>query len=273
MKVQNQLELPENTCAYERYNPRTLEPVNDETYVRLQELGWSKADFAGRSVLDIGCNSGLLTMYALRLGAAKVHACDVQPALIEFVAAVAKARSLPVTVSGTSFKDLSPKETKADIVLFMEVLHWAVSQGLRLRDVVTRLAALTGELLYIEFPWSVEEPSIQKQTKLTAETYSADAVLDELTRYFADVRVVRFMRYFGFTSASKRVLIKASGKRPEAEILSQLPEVYSLDFGLSRGRNQSYSAHQCERPPRRQDVGPGRPAGQNTGTAVQQNVR
>ena len=240
MKVQEQLQLPENTCAYERYDPKTLEPLNDETYVRLQELGWSPAEFAGRTVLDIGCNSGLLTMYALRLGAAKVEACDVQPALLEFVSNVVKARNLPVTVSRIGFKDLDPARTKADIVLFMEVLHWAVSQGLKLRDVVTKLAALTGELLYIEFPWSVAEPSIQKQTKLTEETYSADAVLDELTRYFTDVRIVRFMRYFGFTSASKRVLIKASGKRPEAEVLSQLPEVYSLDLGLSRGRNQSY---------------------------------
>ena len=240
MKIQDQLPLPENTCAYERYDPETLEPLNDETYIRLQELGWSKADFAGRSVLDIGCNSGLLTMFALRLGAAKVEACDVQPALLEFVSSVVKARNLPVSVSRAAFKDLDPARAKADIVLFMEVLHWVVSQGLGLRDVIGRLAQLTGELLYIEFPWSVEEPSIQKQTKLTAETYSADAVLDELTRYFADVRVVRFMRYFGFTSASKRVLIKASGKRPEAEILSQLPEVYSLDLGLSRGRNQSY---------------------------------
>jgi SAM-dependent methyltransferase len=240
MKIQNQLPLPESACAYERYDPESLEPLNEETYVRLQELGWSKADFAGRSVLDIGCNSGLLTVYALRLGAAKVEACDVQPALLEFVSSVVKAHKLPVTVSRAGFNDLVPARNKADIVLFMEVLHWAVSQGLQLRDVVTRLAALTGELLYIEFPWSVEEPSIQKQTKLTAETYSADAVLDELTRYFTDVRVVRFMRYFGFGSASKRVLIKASGKRPEAEILVQLPEVYSLDLGLSRGRNQSY---------------------------------
>ena len=64
MKIQNQLPLPENACAYERYDPETLEPLNEETYVRLQELGWSKADFAGRSVLDIGCNSGLLTMRA-----------------------------------------------------------------------------------------------------------------------------------------------------------------------------------------------------------------
>jgi hypothetical protein len=86
----------------------------------------------------------------------------------------------------------------------------------------------------------VTEPSIQNQTQLTDETYSADAVLDELMRYFTDVRIVRFMRYMGFESRSKRVLIKAREKRPEASILAQLPGTYSLDVALSHGRNESY---------------------------------
>ena len=234
------LELPENTCAYERYDPDTLEPLSSEAEVRLQELGWSARDFAGKTVLDIGCNSGFLTLHALRLGAARIHACDVQPALVEFVSRVVAAKKLPVTVTRTAFNDLRPQEDGADIVLFMEVLHWAVSQGLPLRRVIQRLTELTRELLYLEFPWSIKEPSIQKQTKLTEELYSAEAVLDELTRYFTEVRIVRFMRYFGFNSRSVRVLVEARGKRPEAEVLSQLPNVYSLDTPLSRGRNESY---------------------------------
>ena len=240
MTSSHSIPLPESTCAYDRYDPITLQPLNDETYVRLQELGWSASDFSGQSVLDIGCNSGLLTMHALRLGASKVNACDVQQPFVDFVAGVVQAKQLPVTVNRLAFDQLAPAENGADIVLFMEVLHWAVSQGLELRDVIRRLAQLTGKILYIEFPWSVAEPSIQKQTRLTAETYSADAVLDELTRYFKSVRVVRFMRYFGFDSRSQRVLLEARGKRPEASILEQLPDAYSLDVALSRGRNESY---------------------------------
>ena len=179
-------------------------------------------------------------MYALRLGAVKVDACDVQPAFVEFVSSVVQARGLPVTVSGTSFDKLCPGERKANIVLFMELLHRVVSQGLELRKVIHRLAELTEQILYMEFPWSVTEPSMQKQTKLTEETYSADAVLDELTRYFTNVRIVRFMRYMGFESRSQRVLIEARGKRPEACILAQLPGAYSLDVALSRGCNESY---------------------------------
>lgn len=84
------------------------------------------------------------------------------------------------------------------------------------------------------------EPSIQKQTKLTEELYSAEAILDELTRYFRQVRIVRFMHYFGFESRSVRVLIEARDKRPEADLLAYLPKVYSLDRTLSRGQNESY---------------------------------
>jgi SAM-dependent methyltransferase len=248
MSIENGLELPENTCAYERYDPRTLEPTNAETYIRLQELAWKAEDFKGRTVLDIGCNSGLLTMYALQLGAAKVHACDVQEIFVDFVSRAIAARKLPVTVSKIGLDKLNPAEHKAEIVLFMEVLHWVVSQGLELRDVVRRLAELTDDLLYLEFPWSVKEPSIQKQTKLTEEMYSAGLVLDELTKYFIDVRVVRFMHYFGYNSGSTRVLIEARSKRMEASLLAQLPKVYSLDVALSRGRNQSYLLHSATGP-------------------------
>jgi len=40
------------------------------------------------------------------------------------------------------------------------------------------------------------------------ETYSVDAVLDELMRDFTNVRIVKFLRYMGFESRSKRVLIR-----------------------------------------------------------------
>jgi SAM-dependent methyltransferase len=232
--------MPGNTCAYGLYDPDTLEPLNTDTYLRLKELGWTRSTFEGKEVLDIGCNSGLLTMYAVRLGASSVRACEVQDELAAFVAEVAERNQLPVTVSTAPFHKLDPDEHSADIVLFMEVLHWVVSQGMPLPNVITRLAKLTRETLYLEFPWSVAEPSIQAQTDLTEETYSADAVLDELTRYFTDVGVVGFMHYFGVRSRSKRVLVRASGKRPEADLLAVLPGAYSLDRSLSRGRNESY---------------------------------
>lgn len=240
MKAEAHIELPTNTCVYERYHPDTLAPVNRETSIRLQELGWRMEDFKDRTVLDIGCNSGLLTLYALRLGARQVSACDVQEPLVDFVSRVVQNHRLPVTVRQLAFDKLDIAQDQADVVLFMEVLHWSVSQGLDLRGVIRKLSQLTKNILYIEFPWSVKEPSIQKQTKLTEDRYSADAVLDELTKYFHTVKVARFMHYFGFHSGSTRVLVEAREKRPEANLLGQLSDVYSLNVPLSRGRNESY---------------------------------
>lgn len=232
-------EMPANTCKYDQYDLNTLEPLNSHTYVRLDELGWTEAEFRGKTVLDIGANSGLLTLHSLRLGASTVHACEIQAPLAAFVEQVAEQHQLSVTVSKTPFIQLTREEHAADVVLFMEVLHWVVSKGMPLREAITRLAQLTQELLYLEFPWSVEEPSIRLKTSLTEETYSTDAVLDELTKYFTDVRVVRFMHYLGYGAASKRILVRAQGKRPEADLLAALSDTYSLDRSLAR-TNESY---------------------------------
>jgi SAM-dependent methyltransferase len=232
--------LPAATCTYDHFDIQTLEPLNEDTYVRLDELGWNESEFAGRTVLDIGANSGLLTVHALRLGARSVHACEVQTELADFVRQVVHRHGLPVEVSGTPFHKLTAEEHGADVVLFMEVLHWVVSQGIPQREAVRKLAELTGELLYLETPWSVAEPSIRAQTTLTDQTYSAATILDELTKYFRDVRVVRFMHYFGFNSASTRVLVRAQGKRAEAEVLGRLADTYSLDRTLSHSRHSAY---------------------------------
>ena len=47
-----------------------------------------------------------------------------------------------------------------------------------------------------------------RATGALLETYSVDAVLDELMRDFTNVRIVKFLRYMGFESHSKRVLIR-----------------------------------------------------------------
>jgi len=233
------LKLPAGACAYEEYDPSTLIPVNEETRVRLAELGWRKEDFDGKTVLDIGSNSGILTLEALRLGATSVCSYDVQDQFVDFFSGVVKAKNLPVTVKKRGFKDLKAPDDTADVVLFMEVLHWAVAQGNSIESCVDRLVALTRDTLFIEFPWSVDEPSIRVQTSLTAETYNADLLIDLLTRHFVDVKVVRFMRYFGFNSQSKRVLLKCTKKRLESPVLVALPKVWPLDIKLPHGRYEN----------------------------------
>ena len=86
--------LPKNTCAYECFDPDTLEPLNDVTFTRLAELGWAPTEFKDKEVLDIGCNSGLLSIYAARLGAKHVYAYDVQQPLVDFFAELTRTKQV-----------------------------------------------------------------------------------------------------------------------------------------------------------------------------------
>src|SRR4051794_35605297 len=121
--------MPE-PCSYSRYDARVLAPSNQETEFRLRELFWSREDFVGRDVLDIGSNSGALSVLALQLGATRVKAVDPTPDFVDRFRAVVQMHKLNAEVECLSLNQLEPAAFEADVVLFMEVMHWAVDQGM-----------------------------------------------------------------------------------------------------------------------------------------------
>ena len=106
--------LPNISCAYEEYDPQTLKPVNDSTFTRLMELGWSKEEFKGKTVLDIGGNSGILSLYAHNLGAEQIRYVDVQLPLVEFFQSVVNEHQLPIEIERKGFLDLNPETDSKD---------------------------------------------------------------------------------------------------------------------------------------------------------------
>lgn len=233
----SQLNVPDNSCAYEEYDPRNLTPLNKSTCVRLSELNWSAEQFQDKTVLDIGCNSGILSLYANKLGAKSVKAVDVQEPLIEFFSSVVSLHELPIQIEKIGFNELEPITHAADVVLFMEVLHWIVDQNGTVPDAIYKLATLTGETLFLETPWDTSEPSIAKRGVIEPEQYNIELIIRELQKYFEDVQLVRFMTYFGKMENSKRILIKATGKRAEYESMRYLNGVNPLNISLKRGTN------------------------------------
>lgn len=223
------LAVPDISCAYEEYDPSTLVPVNQSTFTRLMELGWDKSDFEGKSVLDIGGNSGILSLYAMNLGAEDISYADVQAPLVDFFQSVVTEHNLPISVEKKGFLELSESEDQKDIVLFMEVLHWIIDQGGNVADSIEKLAGLTRETLYLETPWDVNEPSIASRGKVTEEEYSMELIVRELNKYFENVQLVRFMSYFGDMQNSKRILIKASGRKVDS---AQADNVIPVDFSM-----------------------------------------
>ena len=231
--------LPPGGCGYERYDARTLAPANPSTYTRLIELGWDESTFAGRSVLDVGGGAGLLAVRACRLGATDVLSVDVQRPLVDYLAGVAELHGLPIRAERRAFAELEAPAHEADVVLCMETLHWVVSQGAPLDDAIAKLASLTRDTLYLETPWDVAEPSLARSGALEAADYDAELVLRALGRHFERVGVVRFMTYFGRMPGSRRVLLTASGRRPQGALLGAIPDAQPLDVSLSRGSNPS----------------------------------
>jgi 2-polyprenyl-3-methyl-5-hydroxy-6-metoxy-1,4-benzoquinol methylase len=216
-------------CAYEQYDQDSLKPTTPQTEYRLRQLGWTRDEFEGRTVLDVGCNLGALSVLAAQLGASSIVSIDPNREFVDdFTKVVTKHPHLNVHVSCRTLSDLDPNVDAADIVLFMEVLHWAVAQGASIPSIVRNLWELTREVLFIEFPWSIDEPSIRSQTQLTQDIYSADFVFEELDRAFHDVKVVAFMKYFGLTGPAKRVLVRASRPRPEYILYERMPQMCSI---------------------------------------------
>ena len=228
-----------NSCTYSYFDPETFEPLNEDTRLRLLEVDFQKADFEGNTVLDIGCNSGLLSFTALLKGAKSVKAIDVQPVLVDYVQGLLDTKDLPMTVSLKPFHLLDEQEDQADIVLFFEVIHWLAAQGRSIRDVITKVAGLTRKKLFMEFPWSVREPSIKVQTDLTHENYDASLILDELNKHFETVKIERFMHYFGYGNESVRVLITAEGRKFSGRLLSHIPDLTGFERTFDWGRNRS----------------------------------
>jgi len=235
---ETKLFLPESACAYEHYDPETLIPTNDSTYIRLMELGWKTSEFSNRTVLDIGANTGMLSIYALQLGASRVHSIDVQQPLVDFFSTVVTRHRLPITVEQRNFDQLDPCSHAADIVCLMEVLHWLVDQGMTVEDSVARVAALTRETLYLETPWDVREPSISSKGIVREDQYNMELLFRELSHHFRDVRIVCFTTYFGMMKDSKRVLIRASGRREMGLPLVLMRGANLVDISMVRGPNQ-----------------------------------
>lgn len=235
--VMKDIKFPDASCRYEIYDAETLKPENESTYVRLMELGWSQEDFAGKTVLDIGCNSGALSVYASQLGAKHIKSVDIQTELVSFFSKVVKEHSLPISVASAGVNDLDPQKDKADIVLLMEVLHWLVDQGMTVADSISKIASLTAETLYIETPWDISEPAIARKGIIKHSDYNMDLIINELSKHFENVCFVRFMTYFGRMKDSRRVLIRASGRRTAALSLSKLRDANLVSVSLVRGSN------------------------------------
>jgi 2-polyprenyl-6-hydroxyphenyl methylase/3-demethylubiquinone-9 3-methyltransferase len=139
-------------------------------------------DLAGKSFLDIGCGSGLSSLAALKLGASKVVAIDLDENSVATTEKVLTkfAPDADWTVEQKSILDVSPTDVgKYDVVHSWGVLHHTGAMWKAI-DRAADLVADSGELIiaiYVKTPlcgaWKAEKAFYSKSSKPIQKAISA----------------------------------------------------------------------------------------------------
>lgn len=119
-KLESHFAFGDNWASYaERIGAREI----DQAELGLRRL-LATDSLSGRSFLDIGCGSGLHSLAAIRLGASRVVACDIDPISVRTTRAVLQKHALSTshTVIERSVFELDP----ASIGTFDVVYSWGV---------------------------------------------------------------------------------------------------------------------------------------------------
>lgn len=195
-----------SSCTYQLFDSESLSPIGDESRARIDDLKEIWKHLHGRSVLDIGTNSGLVAISAAKWGALHVMAVDVDKNLVTSLQAIATKHSLPITASVCAFNDLEVNTHRSDIVICLEVVHWLVHQGNSAEKIVAKLDDLTGSTLFLETPWDKTEKSIQARMNQHLDCYSLPRFFELFLARGFKIEVLSFATYFN--DQSRRVLLK-----------------------------------------------------------------
>lgn len=104
----------------------------------LRERFFSKIDFRGKRVLDLGCNSGQYCFMAKRTGASEVIGVDINKRRLEQARIIAENEGLDIAFLEKSIFEIGPLGS-FDIVLCIAVLT-------EITDVVNAIEAMKGSI-------------------------------------------------------------------------------------------------------------------------------
>ena len=122
--------------GYQSFHGQSGDSNSEEKFRRLRFL-----DFAGRRVLDVGCNEGFFCFQALTRGASYVVGIDREPAFIQ----AARTRAEQTGIPNTSLRfecatwDKLP-DSSFDVILFLSALHYAEDQEALIHHLTDRLS-------------------------------------------------------------------------------------------------------------------------------------
>lgn len=200
--------------GYQSFSVDAFPPQPEErsiAYKKLLDLKWTREEFTGRSVLEIGSQLGFFSFHAIALGAVDSVGLDINPRFVQEANRIAYhykklchwSRDMVRFVSGPVFPG-NELSTKPDIIVLNSVLHWWIIQRPEL-SVYDMLAWLHRSCLYgvyFEGCVSAEEP-IMAQHSVDLNRYNEKLFLSECARLFSTVTVVGRCTY-----NEKRIVVR-----------------------------------------------------------------
>jgi SAM-dependent methyltransferase len=215
----------------------TVEPVSYGLVQKTRVLSTflSARHFDGRSVLDLGANSGYFSLKALHCGAMKVTAIDVDAQSLEPLRQAKKEFSLEKL--DTVVANVSDWTATADIVLALALIHWIYSCTSTYGSIdaaIKKLAALTTYMCIIEWV-APEDPLIldfkhtQWNNSLHHEPYTTAAFEKAMDKYFAR------WQHIGSVSPTRK-LFAAFVSRKKRELGGPLPLLMDRDKLVSSSK-------------------------------------
>jgi GT2 family glycosyltransferase/serine/threonine protein kinase len=157
---------------------------------------FSPSCLAGRTVLDLGANSGFFSFWALRSGADRATAIDLDPRHLQIARRV--ARQLKIEGLDTVCQNVEEWHSPGDVVFALALIHWIYSRTARfgsLEQAVARLAELTKYMLIVEWI-DPDDPAIESfghlswNEKLQSGGYDRQSFVNALSARFARVELV-----------------------------------------------------------------------------------
>lgn len=182
------------TNGYQIYNPFVdpivLEP-GGTTESKEKIFQFSRSDFEGKSVSDLGCNLGAFSFIALNKGAVKVHAYEMSADFKNFLDLVAGnyGKIFPqyfdsLKVTQLNLKTL-PKIEQTDVLLSIAIIHWffVFNQSVTMADVAKWFNDTCNEAVYFEGCVTADEP-IMKTYGVDILRFNEKLFMDEMSKYF-----------------------------------------------------------------------------------------
>ena len=109
--------------------------------------GWTAAPLGGRQVIDYGCGSGVLAIAALKLGARRAYAFDIDPqALLATRENAARQRGRRPRCGSASTRTQLPQECDVVVANILSETLVALAPGLAARCLLRRPVLLSGIL-------------------------------------------------------------------------------------------------------------------------------